>query len=214
MVGMFSGCSSLTTLDVSGFDVTSLTDATNMFLSSSFSDSDYELLLASWSQQTLQSGVVFHAGTAKYRNTAARDVLSDTYSWVITDGGAVGDNILDGFLWYGLDGKVYLGDSATSVGLAVAAGEHKIGIAFGGSLMRLTVDGVDSAEVAYDGTLLQGTLDLFSGAAKTHKARDLQRWRGSFDGAKSKIDALMINYLTGDSYTDRLTDENGAEFTV
>jgi surface protein len=195
MQTMFSSCSSLTTLDVSDFDVTSLTDATNMLLSSSFSDSDYELLLASWSQQTLQSGVVFHAGAAKYRNTAAHDVLSDTYSWVITDGGAVGDNILDGFLWYGLDGKIYLGDSTTNVSSNAVAGKHAIGIAYGDDLMRLTVDGANSAEVAYDATLLQGTLDLFRGAAKTHKARDLRRWGVSFEDAKAKVNELTASWL-------------------
>ena len=93
MAVMFFNCDALTNVDVSGFDVSLLTDAASMFSSSGFSDSDYDALLIAWSAQTLQPGVSFHAGNAQYSAGAAataRGVLTSApNNWVITDGGPI-----------------------------------------------------------------------------------------------------------------------------
>jgi hypothetical protein len=66
---------------------------TDMFKSSALSSENYAGILNGWSSQTpnLQMGVSFHAGTAKYPASAkpARDVLTLTHSWIITDGGQI-----------------------------------------------------------------------------------------------------------------------------
>jgi len=88
---MFYGCSSLTNFNVSGFDVADVTDMANMFNGSSLSDAEYDELLVAWSAQSLQSEVTAHFGSAKYTESAARTILTDTYLWDITDGGAACD---------------------------------------------------------------------------------------------------------------------------
>jgi hypothetical protein len=44
-----------------------------------------------WSQLSLQSNVLFHAGTTRFTSAAqaGRDSLVNTYNWTITDGGPV-----------------------------------------------------------------------------------------------------------------------------
>lgn len=77
--------------DLSSWDITSLTTATFMMLLSSFSQTNYDLMLVAWEGQTELINVVFHAGTAKYGAGApatARGVLTGTSTWTITDGGA------------------------------------------------------------------------------------------------------------------------------
>ena len=89
MSRIFRGCSSLD-VDVSGFNIAKLADATEMFLSSAFSTANYNLLLVAWEAQSERSGVPFHAGTAQYSTGApatARAALVSN-SWTITDGGA------------------------------------------------------------------------------------------------------------------------------
>lgn len=90
---MFSGCT-VFNQDVSAFSIAALTDATNMFASSGFNITNYNKLLDSatgWpSQATIQSSVVFSAGTAHYSGTNAitgRATLATTKTWTITDGG-------------------------------------------------------------------------------------------------------------------------------
>ena len=76
--------------DVSNWNVSSVKNMYNMFFFASLSNINYDLLLAAWSLQTLQSGVPFHAGGAKYTETAGRAVLtSSPNNWTITDGGAL-----------------------------------------------------------------------------------------------------------------------------
>lgn len=86
---MFFNCSGFSP-DISGFDVSSVTTADRMMESSGFSDSDYDATLLAWSVQTLNSAVLFHAGSAQYTEAAARAILTGApNNWVITDGGAV-----------------------------------------------------------------------------------------------------------------------------
>lgn len=88
-----SGCTAFNQ-DVSSWIIASLTSATNMFLNSGFTITNYNKLLDSatgWpSQSTIQTGVTFSAGTAHYSGAnaiAGRAVLTGTKSWTITDGG-------------------------------------------------------------------------------------------------------------------------------
>ena len=88
---MFYFCQNLTDADFSGWDITSLTTATNMFLFGSLTTAIYDALLIGWAEQNVNSNVPFHAGGSKYtaggEAEAARDTLTDTYNWTITDGG-------------------------------------------------------------------------------------------------------------------------------
>ena len=78
--------------DLSGWDISALTDASSMLLGTAFSTTNYDLLLPAWEGQTEQTGVTAHFGTAKYSAGApatARGVLVGTSTWTITDGGPV-----------------------------------------------------------------------------------------------------------------------------
>ena len=77
--------------NLSSWDVSSVASMTSMFNTGSLSDSNYDAILLGWSQLTLQSNVTAHFGSAQYTQSVARAVLTDTYSWTITDGG-VGDS--------------------------------------------------------------------------------------------------------------------------
>jgi len=68
MQSMFQGCSSLTGLQISGWDVSSVTNGTN-FLSdanNALSQAEYDAILKNWSLQPVQSGVTWHFGDAVY----------------------------------------------------------------------------------------------------------------------------------------------------
>ena len=74
--------------DISGFDITSLTNATGMLQNSSFSKTNYDLLLPAWDSYGTSS-VSFHAGTAHYSAgapTTAHDAMV-VRGWTIIDGG-------------------------------------------------------------------------------------------------------------------------------
>ena len=76
--------------DLSGFNITSLTNAGNLLLGTAFSTTNYDLLLVAWDAFGTSS-VPFHAGTAQYSAgapaTAHANMISR--SWTITDGGPV-----------------------------------------------------------------------------------------------------------------------------
>ena len=76
--------------DVSGWDVTACTNFGNTFLGTAMSQANYDALLIGWAAQTVQSSVVF-ATSAQYTAggaaEAARNTLTTTYSWSISDGG-------------------------------------------------------------------------------------------------------------------------------
>ena len=75
--------------DISGWDVSVITTMSSIFQGSTFGDVNYDAALLAWSAlPSVQAAVPFHAGTAKYTETAARAVLTDSpNNWVITDGG-------------------------------------------------------------------------------------------------------------------------------
>jgi len=68
--------------------VGSVTSMEGMFSFSGLSTDNYDFILNSWSQQSLQSNVAFGAEGINYCNGEdARQKLIDDYSWDITDGG-------------------------------------------------------------------------------------------------------------------------------
>lgn len=80
-------------VDVSSYNISSLTNAAGMMQNSSFSNANYDLMLVGWAGQdpNILDDVSFHAGTAKYTKTAERGILTDPptagHNWTITDGG-------------------------------------------------------------------------------------------------------------------------------
>jgi surface protein len=72
--------------DISGWNVSSVTDMEYMFDSSALSTDNYDNILIGWSQQALQSDVQFGAANINYCNgAAARQSIIDTFGWTITD---------------------------------------------------------------------------------------------------------------------------------
>jgi surface protein len=89
MTQMFRDCSSLDP-DVSGWDITSLTNAASMMSGSGFSTTNYNLLLPAWDAQSVLNNVSFHGGSAQYSAGApatARANLIANHTWTIVDGG-------------------------------------------------------------------------------------------------------------------------------
>ncbi|NRB39924.1 MAG: BspA family leucine-rich repeat surface protein [Pseudomonadales bacterium] len=77
--------------DISNWDVSSVNRMNSMFKSITLSTANYDAILTGWSGQSLQSDVVFDGGNSQYSSSAqaAKDVLTGTYNWTITDGGVV-----------------------------------------------------------------------------------------------------------------------------
>jgi hypothetical protein len=99
MVNMMRACSQ--DVDVSHFNVSSLTVATSMFEGSAFGNVNFDRLLASWSAQVVKPDVSFHAGTATYSRQAEYDVLTQApNNWVITSGS---QEDYEPFRFYGSD---------------------------------------------------------------------------------------------------------------
>jgi surface protein len=77
--------------DVSNWDVSNVTDMDSMLENSNLSVENLTLIYENWSQLTLQQNVTFSAGNTKYNSSgeAGRDILVNTYNWIITDGGQI-----------------------------------------------------------------------------------------------------------------------------
>ena len=77
--------------NISGWDVTSLTNATTMFNSAGLSTANYDALLVGWEAQLVNNAVTFDGGNATYTDpsaaSTARAALIADHSWSITDGG-------------------------------------------------------------------------------------------------------------------------------
>lgn len=83
--------------DLSGWDVSNLNQAVSMFNNSGLSVSNYDKLLEGWAAQTLRSNVSFGAFGIFYCSAqSARDVLTTTFNWNITDGGTKCITVYDG----------------------------------------------------------------------------------------------------------------------
>ena len=74
--------------DLGSWDVSSLTDAADMFKNGQLSTANYDVLLKGWDAQVLQSNVTFSGGNSNYcTGEAARDSMDISDNWTITDGG-------------------------------------------------------------------------------------------------------------------------------
>ena len=72
------------------FNLSSCTNATNMFFNCTLTTQSYSDFLINLATLSLKSGVSFHGGNSKY-NTAggvARAYIISNFGWTITDGGA------------------------------------------------------------------------------------------------------------------------------
>ena len=86
MVYMFGGATNFNQ-NLGSWNVSSAIDMTSMFDGVTLSTNNYDLLLAGWSAQALQPGVVFSAGNSQYCNAVDRASIVTSYAWAITDGG-------------------------------------------------------------------------------------------------------------------------------
>jgi surface protein len=77
--------------DCRNWNVINLNDAGDMFEGSALSVENLTSIYENWSQLNLQQNVAFSAGNTKYNASgqAGRDILVNTYNWLITDGGQV-----------------------------------------------------------------------------------------------------------------------------
>jgi surface protein len=77
--------------DTSNWDVSNATNMSSMFTFSNLSVENLTACYENWSQLNLQQNVEFGTGTIKYNfsGQAGRDILVNTYNWLITDGGQV-----------------------------------------------------------------------------------------------------------------------------
>lgn len=75
--------------DIGTWDVSLVTNMRSMFDSTEISTANYDALLQGWSRQLLKSDLDFDAGNSKYSSNsqAAREILTGTYNWNISDGG-------------------------------------------------------------------------------------------------------------------------------
>ncbi|NRB80405.1 MAG: BspA family leucine-rich repeat surface protein [Saccharospirillaceae bacterium] len=78
--------------DLSLWDISNVTDMALMFNGLTLTTHHYDALLSSWANQITQQNVVFDAGDSQYTKGSlaqtARQTLTDTLGWTITDGGA------------------------------------------------------------------------------------------------------------------------------
>ena len=87
---MFANASSANP-DTSNWNVSSVSTMSYMFDNSNISVENLTACYENWSQLSLQNNVSFGAGSTKYNASgqAGRDILVNTYNWIIEDGGQV-----------------------------------------------------------------------------------------------------------------------------
>ena len=84
LFGAFNGAIAFNQ-DLSSWNVSSATFLPDMFLgATNFSAANYDKLLATWSQQNIQSNVSFGAPPTYYCNVTARNVFVNTFGWTIS----------------------------------------------------------------------------------------------------------------------------------
>ncbi len=84
----FRNCTSLD-YSFENWDVSNITDMTNMLDGVTLSTSNYDNTLINWSSQSLQTGVVFSAGNSNYcSGQSSKNDIINNFGWNITDAGS------------------------------------------------------------------------------------------------------------------------------
>lgn len=73
--------------DLSGWDVSGVTHMDSLLVNVGLSKENYDALLTSWSQQSLQPGMELSAPLCSYSAVEARQKIIDDFGWTITDFG-------------------------------------------------------------------------------------------------------------------------------
>ena len=70
------------------WNVSNVANMYQMFNQINLSVENYQAILTGWAAlESLQSNVNFDGGNSQYCDTSARNTLTETYGWIITDGG-------------------------------------------------------------------------------------------------------------------------------
>ncbi|NJB70428.1 surface protein [Saonia flava] len=81
--------------DLGSWDISNVLNMSEMFLNTGLSITNYDATLNGWSNQPLQSNILFDGGNSQYcLGEAARQKMMDDNGWIITDGG-ISDNCPD-----------------------------------------------------------------------------------------------------------------------
>jgi surface protein len=83
---MFSNCNNLN-IDVSNWDVTSVTGAISFMQSTALTPTNLDALYNSWGYQNVNNGVTIQFGTTKYTSAGAAGRAALVEHWTINDGG-------------------------------------------------------------------------------------------------------------------------------
>lgn len=143
---------------------------------------------------TTTAAVATDAPTNVFDSANSADTTSAWYMEVISEGALP---ILDGFLAVlGTDFELRDGTGTVTRPWTVSV-LNQVGIVYDATTMAINVDGTYSADVAYDGTMLQGILDLFRAFSEfSAQIRELQRFDAAdLAAAKAIINGLMAQTL-------------------
>jgi hypothetical protein len=158
---------------------------------------------------TTTAAVATDAVVSVHDSANSSDSDSTWYAEVTSEGA---QNIIDGFLHItGTDFQLDDGTTITSRPWTVSV-LNKVGIVYDTSEMALNVDGSWSADVAYDGAMLDGILDLFRATSGfAGQIREYQRFdSATLAAGKGIIDGLMAAEQT--TYL-QFTDGDNVQFT-
>jgi len=155
-------------------------------------DSDLYFSITQIEERSSATPYIPTEGSAESRD--ADGYAFDSANWSDTEGtvyleadaGAVSE-ILDGMLLV-TGGNLRLTDGVNSQDRPFAEGVEKIGFVYGNGTMKLKYNGAWTAGSVYDGTMLQGALDLFRNGPGVGSIRDIRIWAAADE---SLIDGLM-----------------------